>query len=279
MAERTRSQLGKFSPSETKVARALLAAYPAAGLETVAELALRAGVSAPTVLRFASALGFAGYAAFQKALIREVHEEMGSPLRRLSDNDSTADGGRTRSESASVFLDGLANTFDALPEAELERAVGLLADKRLRVHLMGGRFSRVLASYLGTHLVLMRPDVQLVPHGGHERMSALLDLGRRDVLVIFDFRRYDRSVIEFANRANAKGSHVVLVTDPWMSPAADVAEVVIPARVEAPSPFDSFVPAMAVVEMLIAAVADQIGSSARSRLIEIEALQSGDNAE
>ncbi|MGO4806852.1 MurR/RpiR family transcriptional regulator [Arthrobacter sp. 2MCAF15] len=279
VAERTRSQLGTFSPSETKVARALLAAYPAAGLETVAELALRARVSAPTVLRFASALGFEGYAAFQKALIREVHEEMGSPLQRLDDHDSRVDGGRTRSESASVFLDGLASTFDALPEAELGRAVNLLGDKRLRVHLLGGRFSRVLASYLNTHLVLMRPDVQLVPQGGHERMSALLDLGRRDVLVVFDFRRYDRSVIEFANRANAKGSHVVLFTDPWMSPAADVAEVVIPARVEAPSPFDSFVSAMAVVEMLIAAVAAHMGSSARSRLIEIEAMQSGDNAE
>lgn len=279
VAERIRNKLGEFSPSETKVARALLAAYPAAGLETVAELALRAKVSAPTVLRFASSLGFDGYAAFQKALIREVHEEMGSPLRRITDNDLTSRGAHTVPESASGFLDVLGSTFDALPDAELKRAVDLLGDRRLRIHLMGGRFSRVLATYLTTHLVLIRQDVRLIPSGGHERVSALLDLGRRDVLVVFDYRRYDPAIIDFASKASARGAHVILFTDPWMSPAADVAEVVIPARVEAPSPFDTLVPAMAVVEMLIAAVAEHVGASARGRLTEIESMQSGDAAE
>lgn len=276
VAELTRSKMGSFSPSETKVARALLAAYPAAGLETVAELASRANVSAPTVLRFTSGLGFEGYAAFQKALVREVHEEMGSPLRRFDDS-SPGRPARIGSESAAVFVDGLVNTFEALPEAELKTAVSLLGDVRLRIHLMGGRFSRVLAAYLNTHLVLMRPDVQLIPSGGHERMSALLDLGRRDVLVVFDFRRYDREVIEFANRASASGSHVILFTDPWMSPAADVAEAVITARLEAPSPFDSYVSAMAVVEQIIAAVVDHIGTPARNRLMEIESMSPGDH--
>ncbi|MGM7774537.1 MurR/RpiR family transcriptional regulator [Arthrobacter sp. KNU-44] len=275
MAELTRSQFGNFSPSETKVARALLAAYPAAGLETVSDLASRAKVSAPTVLRFTSALGFEGYAAFQKALVREVHEEMGSPLRRLDDPGSGTRAPRISSDFTAVFVDGLVRTFEALPEAELKTAVNLLGDMRLRVRLMGGRFSRVLAAYLNTHLVLMRPDVQLIPSGGHERMSALLDLGRRDVLVVFDFRRYDREVIEFANMASASGSHVVLFTDPWMSPAADVAEAVITARVEAPSPFDSYVPALAVVEQLVAALADHIGTPARNRLTEIESMQTG----
>ena len=106
-------------------------------------------------------------------------------------------------------------------------------------------------------------------------MSALLDLGRRDVLVVFDFRRYDREVIEFANTASRAGAHIILFTDPWLSPAATVAEAVITARVEAPSPFDSFVSAMAVVEQIIAAVADKIGAPARERLTLIESMSSG----
>jgi DNA-binding MurR/RpiR family transcriptional regulator len=57
-----------------------------------------------------------------------------------------------------------------------------------------------------------------------------------------------------------------------MSPAADVAEVVLPARVEAPSPFDSLVPAMAVVETLVAAVTEQTGVDARRRLAGYEQL-------
>jgi DNA-binding MurR/RpiR family transcriptional regulator len=58
VAERTRELLGSLSPGERKVARALLAAYPVAGLEAVADLAERAKVSAPTVLRFAGRLGY-----------------------------------------------------------------------------------------------------------------------------------------------------------------------------------------------------------------------------
>lgn len=277
IAARTRDKLGEMSPGETKVARALLATYPLAGLETAAEFARRAKVSAPTVLRFAACLGFDGYPAFQKALMREVHEEMGSPLRRIADErqPSTGDGGIAG--AAASFQDVLSSTFQAIPEAELSRAVAMLSDSKLRIHLIGGRFSRLLASYLTAHLVLVRQGVRMVPADGPERTSSLLDMGRHDVLVAFDYRRYDTGVVEFAARASAQGAHVILFTDPWMSPAAEVAEVVVPSRVEAPSPFDSMVPAMAVVEILIAAVAEHLGSSARDRLAGIEAMQPSDS--
>ncbi|WP_308439835.1 MurR/RpiR family transcriptional regulator [Streptomyces zaomyceticus] len=52
------------SPVERRVARVLLAACPSVGLETVAAIADRAGVSAPTVLRFVACLGFAGFPDF-----------------------------------------------------------------------------------------------------------------------------------------------------------------------------------------------------------------------
>ena len=53
-----RRSMGELSASERKVGRALLAAYPIAGLETVGQLATRAKVSGPTVMRFVSRLGF-----------------------------------------------------------------------------------------------------------------------------------------------------------------------------------------------------------------------------
>lgn len=41
---------------------------------------------------------------------------------------------------------------------------------------------------------------------------------------------------------------VVLFTDTWLSPAAPHAEVVLPGRVTAPSPYDSLVPTLIVPE-------------------------------
>ncbi|MEV6986170.1 hypothetical protein AB0M95_33595 [Sphaerisporangium sp. NPDC051017] len=50
VAERIRGRMGQLSAGERKVARALLAHYPSAGLGSTHELAQRAGVSAPTVV-------------------------------------------------------------------------------------------------------------------------------------------------------------------------------------------------------------------------------------
>ncbi|MFD9642501.1 MurR/RpiR family transcriptional regulator, partial [Streptomyces sp. NPDC059082] len=68
LADEIRSRLGELSPAERKVARVLLAGYPAAIFETVATIAERASVSAPTVLRCASRLGYRGFPDLQAAL-------------------------------------------------------------------------------------------------------------------------------------------------------------------------------------------------------------------
>ena len=272
VADRVHATLAQLSPSELKVARALLAAYPAAGLETVARFAKRAQVSAPTVLRFAAQLGFDNYRAFQDSLVREVNEQMGSPLRQITAAGEAAADKRGASAAARHYLEVVARSFEALPETELARATALLSNPRMRIHLSGGRFSRVLADYLASHLALIRTAVHPVPATELERTTTLLDFGQRDVLALFDYRRYDPELVAFAQAASARGAHVVLFTDPWLSPVAQVAEVVLPARVEAPSPFDSLVPAMAVVETLIADITEQLGDAARSRLSEIESL-------
>ncbi|MDA3624746.1 MurR/RpiR family transcriptional regulator [Saccharopolyspora sp. WRP15-2] len=277
VAERTRAELAGFSRSELKVARALLAAYPAAGLETVAQFAARAHVSAPTVLRFTARLGFDSYPAFQKALIHEVDQQLSSPLRQIAEVSGTEERRRNATAVARHYIDVLSWSFDTLPEAEFDRAADLLSAPDMRIHLRGGRFSRVLAEYLASHLAMLRPAVRVIPPDELSQATTLLDFGQRDVLVVFDYRRYDPALADFAREAAARGARVVLFTDPWMSPAAQAAEVVLPSRVEAPSPFDSLVPAMAVVEAVVAAVAERRGDAVRSRLGEIEALsRSGD---
>ncbi len=67
LADDIRQKLGTLSPAERKVARVILAGYPAAGFETVAVLAERAAVSAPTVIRFVNRLGYQGFPDFQAA--------------------------------------------------------------------------------------------------------------------------------------------------------------------------------------------------------------------
>jgi DNA-binding MurR/RpiR family transcriptional regulator len=271
VAARTRESLGVFTAGERKVARALLANYPVAGLETAAQLAARAKVSPPTVIRFVARLGFGGYPAFQQALMHEVDESIGSPLKQYAQKRGAHAGREFLPYAASAYVGALDATFAELPEAEFTRAVELICDSRRAVHLLGGRFSRVLAEYLTSHLWLLRAGVAGVPDDELGRLALLADAGKTDLLIAFDYRRYDQLNVRFATLMAERGATVVLLTDRWLSPAAEVADVVLPAGVEAPSPFDSLVPALAVVETLVATVTDRLGDEGRRRLEMVEA--------
>ncbi len=86
-------RMDELTPAERKVARTLLARYPAAGLESSAALAAAAGTSKPTVLRLLARLGFGSYPDFQQRLRTEVTRSMsGSPLSRARDRRAAPSG-------------------------------------------------------------------------------------------------------------------------------------------------------------------------------------------
>ncbi|MBO4208800.1 MurR/RpiR family transcriptional regulator [Micromonospora echinofusca] len=269
-----RRRLGECSPAERRVARALLASYPAAGLGTVAALAERAEVSGPTVLRFLTRLGFGGYPEFQRALRDELAERETSPLtayRAAAEDGLPPESALAR--AAGSLPDAVAGTLTELPAGELENAVRLLADQQMRVTATGGRFSGLLAHYLVLHLMQVRGGSRLLPLAPVERTDMLADIGRRDLFAIFDFRRYEEPTLALAREVTGRGARVVLFTDRWLSPVAGLADVVLPSRVDSPSPYDSFVPALALVEALVAGVIDRLGPAAGKRLRLMEQAQ------
>lgn len=256
--------------ADLKVARTLLANYPTAGLSSLRHLADLAGVSAPTVLRFVNKLGFAGFAAFHRALLAEVDERLSSPLSMMS-------AGKGLHESDSFYLDAMhsaARAIEAagamLPAPSLERAVALIADPSLSVHCIGGRFSRYLAGILWSHLNQLRPGCHWHRGSRSDRVDALVDLGGRDLLIVFDYRRYQNDTIRFARAATARGARLILFTDPYSSPLVDQAEITLTAPVENLSPYDTMVPALAQVEALIAALTQRLAGKARARIERME---------
>jgi DNA-binding MurR/RpiR family transcriptional regulator len=72
VAETVDRRLNELRPAERRAAVTLLADYPGAGLGTMADLAQRAEVSPPSVMRFAPGLGYDGFTAVQSALREEL---------------------------------------------------------------------------------------------------------------------------------------------------------------------------------------------------------------
>lgn len=267
VSERIRQRLSVLTVSERKVARVLLSGPPTAGLESAAKLAEHAGVSGPTISRFVThQLGYKNYAAFQQALHEEISARVGSPVeiyrRQLVEPASAGFTGR----SAAILADSVRMSIQGLDPAELAAATALLCDAPRYVLALGGSFSQTVAGYLVGMLREIRPGVRLVPPIPAERAAALADIGKKDVVAVFDFHRYERDTQDFANEAKAAKARIVLFTDPLLSPIADIADALLSAQVTraaGSSPFPSLTATVAVVETVLTAVAGALGESAR----------------
>lgn len=264
LSEELRRALSSLTPAEQRVARVLLGDYPRAGLESAARLARRASSSAPTVVRLAVKLGFSGYPELQEQLRQEVAERAASPLRLFD-----ARGAAGVNRSAEVLLGSLQETFATVPPAILDGIAESLCQARDRV-VIGGRYSSMIADYLTAHLTLMLPRVRHVPLGALGRTSALLDIDARTVVVAYDFRRYQADTVDFCRKAKELGARVALFTDPWLSPAADWADLIVPCSVGSTCAFDSSTAAMGVTEAVVAAVVDRLGDGCKERLATFE---------
>ena len=265
VSEQIRQRLSELSPSERRVARTLLTGPPTIGLESSARLAQHAGVSGPTVSRFIAELGFANYAAFQRALHEEIAARMMPPVEVYRRHQAEHRSADVLGASAQTMSEAVAASVAGLNPDEFRRAGSTLADAGRQVLIAGGWFSQLLAGYLASVLRELRPGVRLIGPSASERAGAIADVARRDTVVLFDFRRYERDTLQIARSARGVGARILLFTDPWLSPVADIADAVLTAQVSGPSPFASLTPALAVVETLITSVVDELGAAGRAR--------------
>lgn len=81
--------------------------------------------------------------------------------------------------------------------------------------------------------------------------------------------------MSIAQAAAARGASVVLLTDVFMSPAAPVADVVLPAPVDAPSPFDTSLGLLVTIEAQATAVIAKLGDRRVKRMREWDAVADG----
>ena len=266
VAELFRSRWDEFTRTDRKVARVILANYPAAGLETLARLSERANVSAPSILRCIKKLGFDGYPEFQQALHAELHEKIRnatdrSPIEVEGSASHLPEQVRERSHG---YYFNIGETFDLLQAAELDEAVSLIADDTRALTMIGGQVAGALARLMYHRMVMIRPNCSLLGRDPLERSERLIDISKRDVLLIFDHPPYDSGTASFASLARERHARIVLFTDTSMSPISEFADSVLCAAGGLPEDF-SIVSTACLAEVVIAEVRRKVGEGAADR--------------
>ena len=252
-----------LTPTQRRIAEAVLAEPTLLAFGTVSDLADRVGTSRPSIVRFATKLGFEGYSQLQQHVRSDLSHRLSRPSERI----------RSRSDDAVpvrvAIGDAIASVFDTLKDRQLERIVTAVVQAQ-RVWVLSGETSQSGAIALQSGLGMVRPGVRL--HEEHRYGTDLSDARCGDVAIVFDFHRYRRQVAIATQALAQAGVTVIAVTDSPFSPLVEFADTWIRIEVPAVGPFDSSVPVVAMCELLVAEVAKALYEDATDRIDRIEEL-------
>jgi DNA-binding MurR/RpiR family transcriptional regulator len=267
LADRIAEAASRLTPAERRVAQSVTDDPKIVAFGTVAQLAAHSGTSGPTVLRFASKLGFSGFAQLQNA----VQEEIADALRPATERIRERPASDVLSRTLATDLANVRATLEGVNDDELRAAVELLADRRRAVHVLAGEFSRGVGLMFTTQLELLRDQVTMIG-GTPVRVSRLVSgVDPDDVVVAIDHRRYERWVLETARRLVDTGAVLLAITDSAFSPLAQRARHTFVVSARSAGPFDSHAGTVALVDAIMASVATRLRRSATERLDAVEA--------
>jgi len=252
-----------LTPTEQRIAEAVLAEPTLLAFGTVSDLADRVGTSRPSIVRFANKLGFEGYTPLQQHVRSDMSHRLSRPSERIRSDGKTAPPARD-------VIDGaISSVLDALETGRIATLAEPLV-KAEKVWILSGETSQAGAHALHSGLSMVRPGVRTLEE--HSFGTDLSDAGPCDAAIVFDFFRYRRQVITAARVFADVGVTIVAFTDSPLSPLVELADTWCQIEVPAIGPFDSSTPIVFMCELLVARVAQELKDDARNRIDRIEAL-------
>ncbi|UUU37352.1 MurR/RpiR family transcriptional regulator [Streptomyces sp. CA-210063] len=252
----------RLTPTQRRIAHCLVRQAADVPFLSSVELAQLAGVSQPSVTRFAVALGFDGYPAL-RAHLRDV-----APAWDGFD-------GRSRNpyqQAVQAEIDNLRHLASLLADPEpVERAGRLLAASR-PLPVLGLRASAAQARGFAYFTAKVHPDVRLLDEGGSllaDRIDAARKAGA-SALLCFALPRHPRELLDALAHARAAGLTVVTIADGTFAPVAAHSDLLLPAAVGTGLVFDTVSAPMLLGQVLLEAMCDAL-PDAQAHLEEFDA--------
>lgn len=244
-----------------------------AAVMTGAELAEAAGVGDTTVIRLARTLGFDSLKSFRRFLqeealsVKQALNRSELPYEKIKNADCLAleeipDAVR-RQHASRAACDQVANGDD-----KYLRIAGMLigAEKK---YIAGFRNTAGLADYFTAVLSHVLENVRNVNRrDGFE--DEAIDMGERDVLILFSLPRYSGHALTVAEMARRAGCPVIAFTDSVSSPVAKGAGITVVNQVDSFSFANSISSLALSMEIIVTLVGKLSGEKGRRRLEKLD---------
>ena len=248
-----------LSPKLQLVAHFFMQNPRMASYASVHEVADRLGVNAATVVRFAKAMGFEGYADWRQNLrqlyLRTIRPEELVDAQRPA---ATHDPIRAMIQQDLNNLQTLAQHVDADQIRNLAR---LIVRSERTLVAANGAFAAI-AILLSQQCSSMGLKVDYHIRGGASLAARAATLTPRDLLIGITFWRGNRDTVQVMEWAKEHGVPTAAISDSKLSPVAKAADLVLVAPSEGALFFQSMTAPLSLVYALVVGVWEEAGPSA-----------------
>ncbi|CAN5307263.1 DNA-binding transcriptional regulator HexR [soil metagenome] len=276
MLDRIRASIPALPPAEQRVAKLVLLDPRSFTSLPVSELADRAHVSKPTVVRFCRSVGYDGLTDFKRKLAGSVNEGVPFVHRSVDEDDKPGD----------IIVKVIDNAVSALLKYRndaanhaFERAIGALAEagqEGRRIEFYGVGNSGIVAQDAQHKFFRLGVNTAAVSDGHVQVMSATM-LKPGDCAVIISNSGHSRDLVAVAEIARKKGATTIVITASG-SPLAQLGQAhnQILLAVDHPEDYDRYSPMVSrllhlmVIDILTTAVALRMPGELRPMLQEIK---------
>ncbi|MFF3495634.1 MurR/RpiR family transcriptional regulator [Streptomyces sp. NPDC002795] len=250
----------RLTPTQRRIAHCMVRRAAEVPFLSSVELADLAGVSQPSVTRFAVALGFDGYPALRKHLRETAPSE-----------PATTTKANEYQQAVEAEIANLRHLAELLADPEpVERAGRILAASPTLL-VLGLRAAASQAFGFAYFAAKVHPDVRLLDEGGTmlaDRIDAAVRAGAT-TLLCFALPRHPREVVDTLAYAKEAGLTVVTVADSAFAPVARHSDLLLPAAVGTGLAFDTACSPMLLGRVLLEAMCDEL-PQAQARLEEFD---------
>lgn len=211
MLERIRASIPALPPAEQRVAKLLLADPRSFASLPVGELAERALVSKPTVVRFCRSVGYDGLADFKLKLAGNVNEGVPFVHRAVDDDDKAGD---LIVKIVDNSVAALLRYRNAAAPAAMERAIAALAEAGRggrRIEFYGVGNSGIVAMDAQHKFFRLGVSATAIVDAHVQVMSATM-LGPGDCAVVISNSGRSRDLLDAAEIARRRGAHLIAIT-------------------------------------------------------------------
>ncbi len=259
-----------LSEKKRQAAKFILDNYIESSFLTAAELASKASVSEPTVIRLATDLGFDGYPQLRNALQNKAQRNL-TTLHRLKESHRLSHKTSPVVESMMTEMHNLEETLRSMDHATITHVIDRIV-RANKILILGYKMSSCLAQFLQMALKKSNDNTVAVTASTGLFQEELVSADKQSVVIGISFPRYTLAAINDFEMACNKGLFTVAVTDSELSPLAERADEYLLARCESVSYVDAFSAAISLLNGIATAVSIKTEKYTLPRLERLEAL-------